>query len=83
MNRIISVLTVNRNTIDTQKERIGMKKTLLGKISNELLKKADAMCRTRCKYYKQYKIDQEKYDGENPTWFKHCQNCPMNEFFNI
>ena len=46
-----------------------------------LLKKAVIMCEKYCKYGEQYKKDQEKYDDENPTYFKHCTKCPMNEFY--
>lgn len=60
-----------------------MKKMPLDKmISKELNSIAREMCDKYCKYGKQFKEDQEKYDDKNPTYFKHCTKCPMLDFHN-
>ena len=58
-----------------------MDKPLPDVIADELQNADKFICENICKHGDQYKADQEKYDGENPTFKKYCKNCPVCGWF--
>ena len=50
-------------------------------VSDYMYDLAKTICKEYCKYGEQYKIDQEKYDDENPTYLNICTKCPLIDYY--